>query len=121
MGVSDSPQRASAHRRRPWLRAAAALLAIFWGLLFFGIVDLLAFLQGEEFHATILLSTGWGLLFLFLVSGPLVVLSVDRSAWSAAATVEIAAVAVALATAAMLSTAPRFFLAALGVAATGLV
>jgi len=94
---------------------------LFWALLFFGIVDLLAFLQGEEFHDTILLSTGWGLLFLFLVAGPLVVLSVGRATWSAAASVEVAAVALALVAAAALSTAPRYLLAALGVAVTVVV
>jgi hypothetical protein len=41
-------------------RGAAGLLAVFWGLFFVGLVDLLAFLQGEQFHDTILLPTGWG-------------------------------------------------------------
>src|SRR6476646_3363839 len=105
MGVSSQSDLASAPGPRLWLRGAAALLAVFWGLLFFGIVDLLAFRQGEEFHATILLSTGWGLLFLFLVAGPLLVLAVGRRSASTAASLQIAAVALALATAAVLSTA----------------
>ena len=121
MGVSTHSGLAGPHRRWLWLRGTAGLLALFWGLLFFGIVDLLAFAQGEEFHATILLSTGWGLLFLFLVAGPLLVVSVGRRAASAAATLEMAAVAIALATTAVLSTAPRFLLAALGVGVTVIV
>jgi hypothetical protein len=94
---------------------------MFWGLLFFGVIDLLAFLQGEEFHDTILLSTGWGLLFLFFVAGPLVVLCLGRGGWGAAATLELAAVALALVAASALSTAPRFLLLALGVAVTVVV
>src|SRR4051812_38389033 len=91
---------------------------MFWGLLFFGLIDLLAFLQGEEFHDTILLSTGWGLLFLFLVAGPLFVLCLGRGGWGAAATLELTAVALALVAASALSTAPRFLLLALGVGVT---
>src|SRR5947209_19775026 len=107
---------ASSRGRWRLLRGAAGVLALFSGLVFFGIVDLLAFLQGEEFHDTILLSTGWGLLFLFLVAGPLVVVCLGRGTWSAAATLEMTAVAVALVAAAVLSSTPRFLLAALGVA-----
>jgi hypothetical protein len=54
----------------------AGLLAVFWGFLFYGLIDLLAFAQGPDFHASLLLSTGWGLLFLVLVAGPLVAVAV---------------------------------------------
>src|SRR3954449_6017400 len=51
MGVHfPSSDRASAGGRWRLLRGAAGVGALFWGLVFFGIVDLLAFLQGEEFH-----------------------------------------------------------------------
>src|SRR4051795_7241776 len=103
--------------RRPaslsWRRVADGALALVWGLFLYGVVDLLAFLQGEEFHDSILLSTGWGLLFLFLVAGPLAVLCLGRAAWSASAGTQIVAVALALVVAAALSAAPRFLLAAL--------
>src|SRR3954452_23079231 len=109
------------HRSFLWVRVAAVTLAVWWGLVFFGLVDLLAFLQGEEFHDSILLSTGWGLLFLFLVAGPLAVLCLGRAAWSASAGTQIVAVALALVVAAALSAAPRFLLAALAVAVTAVV
>src|SRR3954451_3442810 len=73
------PDVAVAGAHGPWLRGVAGVLAVFWGVFFFGIVDLLAFLQGAEFHDTILLSTGWGLLFLFLVAGPLAVVCLGRT------------------------------------------
>jgi hypothetical protein len=56
---------------RSWLRIAATLFGLFWGFFFYGLIDLMAFAQGEQFHAALLLSTGWGLVFLFLVAGPL--------------------------------------------------
>src|SRR4051812_32957576 len=56
--LDERPDLAVAGAHPRWLRAAAGILAVFWGVFFFGIVDLLAFLQGEEFHDTILLSTG---------------------------------------------------------------
>ncbi|MFL6239150.1 MAG: hypothetical protein ACJ735_06635 [Actinomycetes bacterium] len=113
-----SPERSNIGHRFPWLRVAAGLLAVFWGLFFYGLIDLLAFLQGRQFHDTILLSTGWGLLFLFLLAGPLVVLCLGRGAASSAASVEIIAVALALVVTSALSTAPRFLLPALGAAVT---
>jgi hypothetical protein len=69
------PGRAAVHNeqgRGLVVRILAAALAVFWGLVFYGLIDLLAFAQGAEFHAALLLSTGWGLLFLFLVAAPLV-------------------------------------------------
>src|SRR3954449_10113291 len=101
------------HRPMLWVRVTAGVLAVWWGFLFYGLIDLLAFLQGPEFHDSILLSTGWGLLFLFLAAGPLAVLCLGRAAWSSAAAIQIAAVALALAVTAGLSAAPRFLLAAL--------
>jgi hypothetical protein len=49
--------------RRWAIHAGRACLTI-------GHIDLLAFAQDEQFHAALLLSTGWGLVFLFLIAGP---------------------------------------------------
>ncbi len=38
-------------------RIVAALAAFFWGFVFFGVIDLLSFAAGEEFHATLVLGT----------------------------------------------------------------
>jgi hypothetical protein len=43
---------------------------LFWGFFFYGLIDLLACAQGAQFHAALVLSTGWGLLFRFLVARP---------------------------------------------------
>src|SRR3954467_9460307 len=75
--------------RRLWLRVLAGLFGVFWGFFFYGLIDLLAFAQGEQFHATLLLSTGWGLLFLFLVAAPLLALAVRPSAVSPSALAEV--------------------------------
>src|SRR3954453_17133369 len=72
------------------LRVLAALLAMFWGLVFYGVIDLLAFAQGAEFHATLLLWTGWGLLFVFLVATPLAALCIRPSAVSPSALAQVA-------------------------------
>ena len=94
--------------RRLWLRVLAGLFGLFWGFFFYGLIDLLAFAQGEQFHAALLLSTGWGLLFLFLVAAPLVALAVRASAVSPSALAQVALVAAAVITAAALSSSPRY-------------
>src|SRR3954451_21801440 len=93
--------------RRLWLRVLAGLFGLFWGFFFYDLIDLLAFAQGEQFHATLLLSTGWGLLFLFLVAAPLLALPVSPSAGSPSALAEVMLVAGAVITAAALTTSPR--------------
>jgi len=93
--------------RRIPLRVAAAVLAVFWGLLFYGLIDLLAFLQGPEFHDTVLLSTGWGLVFLVLVAAPLATVAVASRATASSAAAELLAVAAAVAVGALLSASPR--------------
>lgn len=102
-------------------RAAAGLLALFWGVVFYGVIDLLAFLQGADYHDALMLSTGWGVLFVFLVAAPLAALCLAPTAAGAAATVQVGLVALALATAAVLSGYPRVLLAAVGVLATAAV
>jgi hypothetical protein len=95
----------------------AGLLAVFWGFVFYGLIDLLAFAQGPEFHATVVLSTGWGLLFLVLVAGPLGAAVVRAGTWSTAVG-QVAVVAVAVAVAAGLSGSPRHLLLAGALLAT---
>src|SRR3954470_9147945 len=109
------------HRSFPWVRVAAGILAVWWGLMFFGLIDLLAFLQGPEFHDSMLLSTGWGLLFLFLVAGPLTVLAVRSGSVASAASAQIACVTVALVIAALLGQSPGYLIAAAGMAATAVL
>ena len=85
---------ASTSRTTRWQRVAAVVAAAFWGLFFYGLIDLLAFLQGEEFHASLLLSTGWGLLYVFLVAAPLCALAFGRGDGGSSVAAELAAVAV---------------------------
>jgi len=89
----------------------AGLLAVFWGLLFYGLIHLLAFAQGPDFHASLILSTGWGLLFLVLVAGPLGAV-VARPGARATALGQVAVVGVAVAVAAALSGSARHLLVA---------
>src|SRR3954453_18307735 len=104
--------------RRLWLRVLAGLFGLFWGFFFYGLIDLLAFAQGEQFHAALLLSTGWGLLFLFLVAAPLGALAVRPSAVSPAALAQVTLVAAAVIAAAALSASPRYLLVAAGLVVT---
>src|SRR4051794_40526977 len=106
------------HRSFLWVRVAAVILAVWWGLVFFGLIDLLAFLQGPEFHDSILLSTGWGLLFLFLVAGPLSVLALRPGSAASSASAQIGCVTVALVVAAFLGQSAGYLLAAGGVGVT---
>ena len=102
--------------RRTAVRVVTTVLAVFWGFLFFGLIDLLAFLQGPDFHDSILLSTGWGLVFLVLVAAPLAAVAVKPQIGSAAA--EVSAVAVAVAIAAGLSSSPKHLWVTLGLLVT---
>jgi len=53
-------------------RVVALVAALFWGVLFFGIIDLLVVPeQDEQFFRFYLLETGWGLLYTMLVMLPL--------------------------------------------------
>jgi hypothetical protein len=57
------------------VRVVAGVLAAFWALPWFGLIDLLVVVdQDEGFHEHYLMESGWGLLFLVLVTTPLVVL-----------------------------------------------
>jgi hypothetical protein len=100
------------------LRVAAGLFGLFWGFFFYGLIDLLAFAQGEQFHAALLLSTGWGLVFLFLVAGPLFALGVRASSVSPSALAQVALVAAAVGAAAALSSSAEHLLVSAGLIAT---
>ena len=118
-GVSAGGDGATQSVSTPRLvRVVAVLAAGFWGVLFFGLLDLLAFAQGPEVHASLLLSTGWGLLFVVLVAVPRCTTAFARSAASAAVAAELSAVAVALLAAAAMAASPRHLLPAAGVLAT---
>jgi hypothetical protein len=106
--------------RRLSARVLAGLLAVFWGFAFYGLIDLLAFAQGPDFHAALVLSTGWGLLFLVLVAAPLGAVVVRVRAWLTAVC-EVAVVAAAVAVAAVLSGSPRHLLVAGALLATSAV
>lgn len=65
-----------ARGRRVAARVVAVLAAVFWGFLWFGLIDLLVVVeQDERFHEHYLLESGWGLLYLVLVTVPLLVLA----------------------------------------------
>jgi hypothetical protein len=104
--------------RRTWPeRVLAALLALFWGLLWFGLIDLLVVvLQDERFHDDYLMESGWGLLYLVLVTIPLVVL-VARP-WDEVALQQVAVCAVAVLVGALWGTARHQLLAGLGLVGT---
>jgi hypothetical protein len=58
-------------------RVVAALSAVFWGFVWYGVIDLLVVvIQDERFHDDYLMESGWGLLYLVLVTVPLCVLVV---------------------------------------------
>ena len=76
-------------------RVVAAVAAVFWGFLWFGLIDLLVVVeQDERFHEHYLLESGWGLLYLVLVTVPLVVLAVRPGDPTALAQVGVCAAAV---------------------------
>lgn len=55
---------------------AASLAAVFWGFFWFGLIDLLVVLeQDARFNQDYMFESGWGLLYLVLVTVPLVVLA----------------------------------------------
>ena len=120
--MADPAARASASAAgRFGLGMVAALFGLFWGFFFYGLIDLLAFAQGEEFHAALVLSTGWGLLFLFLTAGPLLALSLRASAVSPSALAQVALVAAAVVAAAALSSSLVHMFVSAGLIATVVV
>jgi hypothetical protein len=102
------------------MRAVAVLFAVFWGFLFFGLIDLLVFLQGAEFMPSFHLETGWGLFFLIIVAAPLLAIALRPGAVLPAALQQVFAAGVTVAIGAALSGSPAHFIPAAGVAATAL-
>jgi hypothetical protein len=86
-------------------RVLAAVGAVFWGWLFFGVQDTLTvFVEGQGFAEHYLLESGWGLLFLLLVAVPLVGL-----AWrprSSVLVAQVGLVGVAVLAAALIAGSP---------------
>src|SRR6476660_6802213 len=66
-----------------WLaRTVAAIAALFWSVLFFGLIDLLVVpLQDASFSAYYVLETSWGLLYTALVAWPLLMFVVHARWW----------------------------------------
>lgn len=107
---------------RPWmLRTVTLLLAALWGYLFFGVTDLISFAAGPEFHLTLVLSTGWGALFVFLVGGPLLCVAIRPKSAVPVAVAQVGAVGAAIVIAAVLASYPRVLLVAAGLAVSVLV
>jgi hypothetical protein len=63
-------------KRRLAASTVASVAAVFWGFFWFGLIDLLVVLeQDTRFDKDYMLESGWGLLYLVLVTAPLVVLA----------------------------------------------
>ena len=115
-------QRPAALRTRtPVLSAVTRILAVlaaaFWGVFFFGLIDLLVVpLQDEQFHEFYLLETGWGLLFTALVAAPLVAFAVSPRSY--VFVLQLLAVAAAVLLGALVVPAPRQLVPGLVLAVT---
>ena len=98
-------------------RALAGVAAVWWGFLWFGLIDLLVVvIQDERFYQHYLLESGWGLLYLVLVTVPLLWLLVRPTA--GLPVVQVLAVACSVAGAAGLAGYPRQLWVALALALT---
>jgi hypothetical protein len=81
-----------------WRRVLAGVLAAFWGLVWFGLVDVLtAVLRDPGFTQGYALEMGWGLFHLVLVAGPLVALAVRPRGQVPVAMLAVATTAVLIA------------------------
>jgi hypothetical protein len=103
-----------------WRRVLAGFLAAFWGLVWFGLIDLLtAVLRDPDFTQGYALELGWGLFHLVLVAGPLVALLVRPRAHAPVAMLAVATAAVLAA--ALWGWSGRVALEGLGLLATTLL
>lgn len=103
-----------------WRRVLAGVLAVFWGLVWFGLIDLTtAVLRDPDFTQGYALELGWGLFHLVLVAGPLVALAVRPRAHVPVAMLAVATAAVLLA--ALWGWSGRVALEGLGLLATTLL
>jgi hypothetical protein len=120
LSMPPSSQRPPAAGLEPGLRLLAFPLAIFWGYLFFGLIDLTVFLQGPEFHDSFHLETGWGLFFTLLVAAPLLAVAIAPVTLPGAVQ-QVLLAAAALVVGATLTASPEHLLPAIGVGTTALV
>jgi hypothetical protein len=96
------------------VRVVAALAAMFWGFFFFGLIDFMTpFTLGEEWTDHYLLETGWCLLYLVMVTVPLLVLVAHPGA--AVALHQLLLVALALVLGAVLAGSPAHALPGVGI------
>ena len=103
------------------MRISASLFAVFWGYLFYGLIDLLVPLGDPTFHQSLLLETGWGLVFVVLVAAPLVAAVVRPGAVLSVGLQQLFLVGGAVAVAAVIAASPRHLLITIGLLATVLV
>ncbi len=100
-------------------RVVAAVAAVFWGWLFFGLQDTLTVvIEGQDFAAHYVLESGWGLLFLVLVAMPLVGLAYRPR--SPVLVAQVAAVGLAVMAGALLAGSAAHLLPGAGVFLTAL-
>lgn len=103
-------------------RIVAGVVALFWLVPFFGLIDLLVVVENDpEWHESYLLEAGWGALFTFLVAGPQVALAARRSVAPGVVVAELLAVAVAITGAVLWSGSMPLLVAAVLVAANALL
>lgn len=108
-----------AARRLP-TRALAAVLALVWGVLSFGVIDLLTVIdQTPGFYDGFMVESGWGLLFVVMVAVPLVALVVRPE--QPVLPAQVALVAVGVAAGALIGQQSRHLLVSVGLLATALV
>jgi hypothetical protein len=100
------------------LRVWAGVLAVLWGYFFFGLIDLLVFLEGPAWVENTMLDTGWGLLFLVLVAGPLVAVATAPGTTVVTAVQQIYLVAGAVAVGAAVTASPEAVFVVAGLAGT---
>lgn len=109
--------------RRPDLlaaRVAAAMTAVFWGWLFYGLQDTLTvFVEGDDFAGHYIMESGWGLLFLVLVAVPL--FGLVRRPSSPALIAQVAAAGVAVLVGALLAGSASHALPGVGLLVTAFV
>jgi len=92
-------------------RIVTIVVALFWGVPFFGVIDLITVpIQDETFYQHYLLETGWGLLYTLLVMVPLILWAV-RPRWRVFPH-QVFVVAAAVLLAGLLTPAPRQVLVA---------
>ena len=93
-------------------RIVTIVVALFWGVAFFGVIDLITVpIQDETFYQHYLIETGWGLLYTLLVMVPLILWAV-RPQWRVFPQ-QVFVVAAAVLLTGLLTPAPRQVLVAI--------